>query len=212
MSIADLRSEYMSQGICRADLSPDPIEQFRVWFDQALASGLTEPNAMILATVGADGRPAARTVLLKGLDERGFVFYTNYDSRKGRELAAHPQAALVFFWADLSRQVRVEGRVALVSAAESDAYFQSRPRESRLGAWVSPQSQVIENRQALDTRLQEITAAYEGGDVPRPPVWGGYRVIPDTIEFWQGRPSRLHDRLRYTRQPDGGWLIERLAP
>ena len=167
---------------------------------------------MTLATAGADCRPSARLVLLKGFDASGFVFYTNYESRKARELAANPWAALVFFWPQLARQVRIEGRVEPVAPHESDAYFHSRPRGSQLGAWASHQSQVISSRAVLDQRMQELTAAYQARPVPRPPYWGGYRLAPTLVEFWQGRPNRLHDRLRYRRLEDGGWLIERLAP
>lgn len=211
MSISDLRRNYTLSGLTEAEADLDPFVQFRRWFDQALAAQLPEPNAMTVATVGADGRPAARVVLLKGVDERGFVFYTNYDSRKAAELTIHPYAALLFYWPELERQVRIEGGVAKVAEAESDAYFASRPRGSQLGAWTSPQSQVIAGREVLDQRLEQLTAEFAGRDVPRPPHWGGFRVVPDVFEFWQGRPSRLHDRLRYRR--DGNqWLRERLAP
>lgn len=212
MSVAELRKEYMLNGLHEADLDRDPIEQFRVWFDQALSAGLPEPNAMALATATPDGRPSARMVLIKGADARGFVFYTNYQSRKGHELASNPYAALVFYWAELERQIRIEGHVEPVSAVESDTYYHSRPLGSQIGAWASAQSQVIPNREVLEQRVNELTAQYADGQVPRPPHWGGYRVVPQAIEFWQGRPSRLHDRLRYTRQDDGTWLIERLSP
>ncbi len=212
MPLADLRKEYMARGLDVGDLDADPILQFRAWFDEALAAQLTEPNAMTLATVGADGRPSARMVLIKGVSEAGFVFYTNYDSRKGRELGATPWAALVFYWAELERQVRIEGRVERTSAADSDAYFHSRPVGSQLGAVVSAQSAVIPDRAALETRLRELEARYHDQEVPRPDHWGGFRVVPDAIEFWQGRPNRLHDRLRYRKAPDGLWVIERLSP
>ena len=212
MSVAELRKEYMLNGLHEADLNRDPIDQFRVWFDQALAAGLPEPNAMALATATLDGRPSARMVLIKGVDARGFVFYTNYESRKGRELAGNPYAALVFYWAELERQIRIEGHVERVSAAESDVYYHSRPPDSQIGAWASAQSEVIPNREVLEQRVDELAAQYADGQVPRPPHWGGYRVVPYSIEFWQGRPSRLHDRLRYMRHQDGGWLIERLSP
>jgi pyridoxamine 5'-phosphate oxidase len=212
IAFAELREEYEAQGLSERDLAPEPFAQFQLWFGQAVAAGLPQPNAMTLATVGVDGRPAARMVLLKGLDEQGFVFYTNYESRKGAELAANPWAALVFYWFELHRQVRVEGQVARVSAEESDAYFASRPLGSQIGACASPQSQVIAGRDALDVRVRELDAAYVDHAPPRPPYWGGYRVIPTSIEFWQGRLNRLHDRLRYRQDEAGGWLVERLAP
>jgi pyridoxamine 5'-phosphate oxidase len=194
------------------DVDPDPFVQFRRWLDAALAAQQPEPHAMTLATATRAGKPSARMVILRGLDERGFVFYTDYDSRKGEELAANPFASLVFYWAALSRQVRVEGRVSEVSAQEADAYFASRPTGSRLAAWAAPQSQVIASREALDQRMGELKQRYGLQPAPRPPRWGGYRIAPDVVEFWQGRASRLHDRLRYTRQTDGSWLIERLTP
>jgi pyridoxamine 5'-phosphate oxidase len=202
----------MSHGLSEADLDPDPVQQFRHWFDQTIAAGLPEPNAMTLATTTLDGRPSARMVLLKGVDQAGFVFFSNYESRKGRELAANPWAALVFFWFEFARQIRVEGRVEQLSPEESDAYFQSRPLSSRLSAWASNQSQVIDGREVLERRMQELFDEYADRPVPRPPYWGGHRVIPLSIEFWQGRPSRLHDRLRYQRNEGGTWLIERLSP
>ncbi len=210
-SIADLRQNYTLQALNEADVDPDPIRQFQRWLDQAIAAELPEPNAMTLATATRDGIPSARIVLLKGLDARGFAFYTNYESRKGQELADNPQAALVFLWTVLERQVRIEGQVEKVTAAETDAYFQSRPLASRLGAWASEQSRVIRDREVLEQRFAELKATYADETVPRPPHWGGYRVIPHQIEFWQGRTSRLHDRLRY-RLEQGNWLLERLAP
>lgn len=209
--LAALRQNYTRAGLTERDADPDPFRFFHRWFDEALAASVREPNAMTLATVGADGQPAARIVLLKGVDERGFVFYTNYESRKGRELAAHPRAALAFWWQELERQVRVEGTVEKVTPEESDAYFAGRPRGSRLGAWASDQSRPIPDRATLEGRLSKVAAAYPEGAVPRPPHWGGFRVVPTLVEFWQGRPSRLHDRLQYT--PSGeGWTIQRLAP
>lgn len=208
-----LRAELQSRGLRRADLAADPFEQFERWFDVATEADVHEPEAMIVSTVGADGMPSSRHVLLKGVD-RGFVFFTNYTSRKGRELEAHPMAAIVFPWNLLSRQVRVEGAVERVTEAESDEYFASRPRDSQTGAWASLQSEVIDDRGVLESRWADAAARYEGVDVPRPPHWGGYRVVPRAFEFWQGKPSRLHDRFRYTADDavDGGWRIERLSP
>ncbi|WP_322042669.1 pyridoxamine 5'-phosphate oxidase [Paraburkholderia sp. J67] len=213
-SLADLRKNYSLGSLDAADVDADPIRQFQTWLAQALDAQLPEPNAMTVATVDAEGRPAARILLIKGVDERGFVFFTNYDSRKGHELTANPHAALLFHWIELERQVRIEGRVEKTSDAESDAYFQSRPLGSRIGAWASEQSAVIESRAQLEAREREISAQY-GEAPPRPPHWGGYRLVPSAIEFWQGRPSRLHDRIRYTRdsaQAGSAWRIERLAP
>jgi pyridoxamine 5'-phosphate oxidase len=195
-----------------AGVDPDPIVQFRRWFGDARAAGLAEPEAMTLATTGPDGRPSARMVLLKGFDQRGFVFYTNYTSRKSRELAANPAAALVFWWPPpLQRQVRIEGLVERVSHEESEAYFRTRPFGSQLGAWASNQSEVIPDRDVLEKRLEELSARYADGEVPLPPFWGGFRLAPDVIELWQGRPNRLHDRLRYRRDGDR-WTIQRLSP
>lgn len=210
-SFSKMRVEYRRGRLSAADLSPDPFLTFAEWLAEATEAGLHEPNAMTLATVSAEGRPSARVVLLKGVDPAGFTFFTNYASRKGQELAVNPFAALVFWWGELERQVRVEGRVEMLSAEESDAYYHSRPKGSRIGAWVSAQSQVIPNRQVLEQRWQELAAAYAGADPARPPFWGGYRLVPDTLEFWQGGPNRLHDRLRYRRVPDG-WQIDRLSP
>jgi pyridoxamine 5'-phosphate oxidase len=212
MSIADHRKNYSRPPLLEADVDPDPFRQFRAWLEEALTAGGAEPNALTLATATPDGQPSARTVLLRGIDDAGLVFYTNYDSRKGRELAANPRAALVFYWPELERQVRIEGTVERISPEESDRYFQTRPRDSQLGAWASAQSTVIASRQVLEERFGQVEQAYEGRDVPRPPNWGGYRVRPAVLEFWQGRPGRLHDRLCYRRLPSGPWTIERLSP
>lgn len=235
MAIADLRREYNLTGLRRRDLEPDPIVQFRKWFDQAsgarasgrvrkffiklykkvlLATGaeLLDLTAMTLATADKQGRPSARVVLLKGVDQRGFIFYTNYSSRKGQELADNPQAALVFYWPDQERQVCIAGEVSKLPPTESDAYFRTRPHGSRLAAWASEQSATLKDRAALEGKWKQMEAQYAGQEIPRPPFWGGYLLSPARIEFWQGRPNRLHDRFRYTRQPDNTWLIERLSP
>jgi pyridoxamine 5'-phosphate oxidase len=211
MSIDNCRDEPESAGLTEVDLDPDPIRQFHKWFEGAALRDIPEPGAMVVATSTPDGRPSVRFVLLRGYDERGFVFFTSYESRKGRELAVNPQAALAFYWHDLDRQVRVEGRVERVSAQESDDYFDSRPSGSRLGAWASRQSEVISDREVLEARCRALELQYPDRRIPRPAHWGGYRVIPGTIEFWQGRPNRLHDRLRYTRR-EAGWVIDRLSP
>ncbi len=210
-SIADLRREYARARLDERDVDRDPIAQFAAWFAAAQAAEVEEPNAMVLATAAADGAPSARVVLLKGFDERGFVFFTDYRSRKSGELDANPRAALVLYWPELERQVRITGDVTKTSAEESEAYYRSRPLGSRLGAWVSHQSQAIASREALEAGLHDIEQRFAGRDVPLPPHWGGYRVRPQAIEFWQGRESRLHDRIRYAWEGEG-WRVERLAP
>ena len=212
MAMHEQRKEHNRSSLLEEQVDPDPIRQFVVWFDEASQSGIPESNAMALATATPDGRPSARMVLLRGVDERGFAFFTNYESRKARELEANPLAALVFFWHDLERQVRAEGRVERVAGEESDQYFQTRPKGARIGAWASPQSEVVASRGVLEARFGELEDQYPEGEIPRPTNWGGYRLVPESIEFWQGRPNRLHDRLRYTKRDQGGWLIERLAP
>jgi pyridoxamine 5'-phosphate oxidase len=211
VNLAELRSEYLLAELDEHGVDADPFRQFSAWFHDALAAGLPEPNAMTLATVDAAGDPAARIVLLKNMDGCGFTFYTNRDSGKGRELAAHPRAALVFLWIELERQVRIEGSVEHVADQEADAYFASRPRLSRIGAWASPQSAPVPDRAALEQRFAEFDRRFPGDEVPRPPNWGGYRVVPTQFEFWQGRRSRLHDRIAYTRD-QARWKIVRLAP
>lgn len=212
MKLAELRQHYALESLSETDVRPDPVAQFAFWFEEAIASQMLEPNAMTLATASPDGRPSARTVLLKDYGNQGFTFFTNYESQKGVELAANPRAALLFTWLELQRQIRIEGRVEKIEAETSLAYFQSRPRESQIGAWASPQSQVIQSREALIKREDEVQVKFSGLDkLPLPPNWGGYRVIPEVFEFWQGRLSRLHDRILYTREGEG-WKIERLAP
>ena len=209
--IADLRKDYRLKTLNEGDVAPDAIEQFTRWWNEAVKSNIDEVNAMTLATITPDDMPSARIVLLKSYDERGFTFFTNYNSAKGKALEANPKAALVFFWKELERQIRIQGNVEKVSAEESDEYFNSRPVSSRVGAWSSPQSKVIESRHILEDNVEKYTAGMKDG-IPRPPHWGGYRVKPVMIEFWQGRSSRLHDRIRYTLQAGGAWKIERLAP
>ncbi|HKY01827.1 MAG TPA: pyridoxamine 5'-phosphate oxidase [Burkholderiales bacterium] len=211
MDIAALRKEYTRESLDLSHIRPDPLAQFDYWLQEAIRAELPEPTAMTLATVDANGQPSARVVLLKGVDHGGFVFYTNYESRKGEELATQPRAALLFFWTELERQVRIEGTVEQVGADESDEYYQRRPLASRIGAWASPQSRVITDRTDLEARVQAISAQY-GQTPPRPAHWGGYRLRPHSLEFWQGRPSRLHDRLRYLLNEHGSWQIDRLAP
>ena len=211
-SIADLRIDYTQQSLLETDVNADPFIQFQTWFDAAVTAQLPEPNAMTIATATVDGIPSARVVLLKAVDPRGFVFFTNYNSHKAQELTANPQAALVFLWTEMERQVRIQGRVEKISPAESDDYYYSRPAGSRLGAWASEQSQVIPDRSILEDRLASLKAQHPDGDIPRPEHWGGFRVIPTVIEFWQGRSSRLHDRLRYRWDKATGWTIDRLSP
>ena len=209
--IANIRCEYSLKGLHESDLDRNPLNQFNKWFDEVLKSELSEPNAMLLSTV-SNGRPTGRIVLLKGVDESGFSFYTNYESKKGKEIGENPQVAITFFWKELERQVRIEGKIEKTSSKDSDNYFAIRPRGSQIGAWVSHQSEAIENREFLEKKQKDFEAKFEGQTVARPPHWGGYRVIPDYIEFWQGRPSRLHDRLAYTLSEGNIWKIERLSP
>jgi pyridoxamine 5'-phosphate oxidase len=209
--LAQMRKSYEQAELDESHVLPDPMAQFHHWFDEAVKAKALEPNAMTVATVGADGRPSTRIILLKGADERGLVWFTNYQSRKGLELAHNPVAALQFYWPELERVVRVEGRVDRVTDQESDEYFQARPLGSRIGAWASPQSSVLTSRDVLQQAWDEQQARW-GEQPPRPAHWGGYRLVPDRWEFWQGRPSRLHDRMAYLLQPDGAWLVQRLAP
>jgi pyridoxamine 5'-phosphate oxidase len=212
MNIADIRRDYSHKSLAENDVDANPIRQFEKWWDEAVHSKIDEVNAMTVATASADGLPAARTMLLKGFDEKGFVFFTNYESFKADQLAENPRACLLFFWKELERQVRITGLVEKISGKESDEYFHSRPEASRIGAWASPQSRVIESRRWLDEKFNELVKKMEGSEITRPPHWGGYLVKPVVIEFWQGRPSRLHDRIQYTLDDNGNWKIERLAP
>jgi len=208
------QGSHQHRELRRADLHPDPIGQFLSWFDDAGAAGIALPNAMALATTGADGQPSVRYVLLREADQRGFVFYTNHGSRKGRQLDENPRAAIVFLWNELDRQVSVTGGVRRVDDHESDAYFATRPREAQIGAWASAQSSVLRDRHELEARVGDVSARFRDAPIPRPPHWGGYRLIPDVVEFWQGRPFRLHDRFQYARDADEktGWRVERLSP
>ena len=212
VDLSSLRYEYAAHGLRRSNLDPDPVKQFGIWFTAALEAGIADVNAMSLATATSAGKPTVRIVLLKTFDADGFVFFTNYESEKGQHLEANPQAALAFYWVEVARQIRIEGAVERASREESARYFHSRPPGSQLSAWVSRQSEVVDARRVLDARLAEMTERYAGQEIPLPPHWGGYRVKPAKIEFWQGRPNRLHDRFRYTKQTDGSWVIDRLAP
>lgn len=210
--LAAIRKEYRLQSLSEQDVDANPIKQFEKWFQQALASGIEEPNAMTFATSTTDGKPSARTVLLKGIKENGFVFFTNYESKKGKQINDNPFACLVFFWKELERQVRIEGEIKKITDEESDEYFASRPLESRIGAWSSPQSKVIESREVLEKNVAYFTNKYQSQNIPRPPHWGGYILVPSLIEFWQGGPGRLHDRLQYSIDKINSWIIQRLAP
>lgn len=213
LDIAKLRKEYTAHTLDQSDVDSDPLIQFKQWMVEAVDSEVPEPNAMVLATVDKNSRPRARVLLLKDIEDGGFVFYTNYNSEKGKELETHPYAAMTFLWLELQRQVRIEGKIEKVSEEVSTAYFQSRPRGSQIGAWASPQSTIIEGRSILEENVRKLEAKYEGQEIlPKPPHWGGYVLKPEKIEFWQGRPSRLHDRIRYSLNKDGKWIIERLAP
>lgn len=209
--LASRRIQYEAEGFDVSDAADDPLDQFEAWYEQ-VSDQLAQPNAVVVATSDIDGAPGARTLLLRGVDERGLVFFTNYESAKGRALDSNPRSELLFVWLEVHRQVRVAGPSQRIAAAESDTYFASRPRHSQIGAWASPQSEVVADRATLDQLVAEVERRFEGSDVPRPPHWGGYRVVPETWEFWQGRSDRLHDRVRYRRDAEGTWLRERLAP
>jgi pyridoxamine 5'-phosphate oxidase len=212
MDLAELRKDYSLAGLSERDLARDPFRQFDKWFQEAEAAKIHEANAAVLATATKDGRSSARMILLKGVDGRGFLFFTNYDSRKGRELEANPRAALTFPWVELERQVMIEGAVAKVAREESETYFHSRPRANQLASWASQQSSILPGREALEEAMKAMEKKYSGVEAPMPPNWGGFRLVPDSVEFWQGRRSRLHDRLRYRREANGAWVVERLAP
>ncbi|MEZ4885503.1 MAG: pyridoxamine 5'-phosphate oxidase [Chitinophagales bacterium] len=213
LSINEMRQNYRFDTLSESEAKTNPFEQFNLWFDEVLNSDIREPNAMTIATVSSEGRPSARTVLLKGYNEEGFIFYTNYESRKGKELAKNPSIAILFFWDVLERQIRIEGKVELLSAEDSDNYFNSRPKGSKIGAIASPQSQVIPDRNIIEKNVEYLTEKYQDTEfIPRPEHWGGYKVVPSIFEFWQGRQSRLHDRLQYLLLADGKWKMERLAP
>ena len=212
LSIADIRKEYKLQSLSESEVLKDPFMQFEKWWEELLRSGVEEANAMTLATASNDGVPSARIVLLKGVDEKGFIFFTNYDSHKGRQLLENPRACLVFFWKELERQLRITGLVEKLSNQENDQYFESRPEGSKIGAWASPQSMVIRSREWLEENEKSMRIRFDNKPIPRPPNWGGYRTKPISLEFWQGRPNRLHDRIQYSLQGDGNWMVERLAP
>jgi pyridoxamine 5'-phosphate oxidase len=210
--ITHLRREYRYEELVEKNIPSNPIPMFKRWFQEALKAKVLDVNALALASISASGKPSNRIVLLKGLDSRGFTFFTNYESRKGKELRQKPVASLLFFWPQLSRQIRIDGKVSKVSTHESDVYFKTRPRGSQLGAWASNQSQTVPNREYLEARMRALEEQFAGKTIPRPPYWGGFRLVPNTLEFWQGRPNRLHDRLQYQRKGQGGWKISRLAP
>jgi len=212
MDLADLRRNYTRGGLSKAEAAAEPVAQFRIWFEQALTAGLNEPNAMALATVNDEGVPSQRNVLLKAYDQRGFVFYTNYESAKARDIAKNPNVCLLFSWLELERQIKIQGQAEKISTAESLKYFASRPIGSRLGAWVSQQSSIISSRKLLEMKWDEMKRKFSSGEVPLPSFWGGYRVQPKVVEFWQGRENRLHDRLQYSLTDEGEWMLERLAP
>jgi pyridoxamine 5'-phosphate oxidase len=211
LNLADLRREYIKNGLLESDIDKDPFRQFSLWFEQASNAGIMEPNAMSHATVSPDGQPSMRVVLLKGVDDKGFIFFTNYESRKGKDIELNPKSSLLFFWGELERQVRIEGTIEKISQESSKAYFDSRPEGSRIGAWSSNQSEVVASRDVLEARFDENMSRFAGKDIPMPDYWGGYRLVPTMLEFWQGRGSRMHDRIRY-RLVDNTWLIDRLSP